>query len=236
MIRVESLSVNYGHVIALENVSFHIEKGEIVTLIGSNGAGKSTTLMAVSGLVQKKSGNVFFGDGEITNMEPNKIVQLGICHVPEGRRVFPALTVYENLISGTLGNSKLKKADINRLLEEAYTLFPRLKERHKQAAGTLSGGEQQMVAIARGLMMDPEIMMLDEPSLGLAPIVVEEIFGLIEKINKLGKTILLIEQNAAMALSVANRAYVMENGKITLTGTGQEVASNPNVQKAYLGI
>lgn len=236
MIRVESLSVNYGHVIALEDVSFHIEKGEIVTLIGSNGAGKSTTLMAISGLVQKKNGTVFFEDKEITNMAPNKIVQLGICHVPEGRRVFPMLTVYENLISGTVGNSKLKKADIYNLLEEAYTLFPRLKERRKQAAGTLSGGEQQMVAIARGLMMDPEIMMLDEPSLGLAPIVVEEIFGLIEKINKLGKTILLIEQNAAMALSVANRAYVMENGHITLTGTGKEVASNPDVQKAYLGI
>lgn len=236
MIRVEDLCVNYGHVIALQNVSFQIQKGEIVTLIGSNGAGKSTTLMAISGLVGKSHGKVFFEQTDITNMDPNKIVRLGICHVPEGRRIFPALTVYENLIAGTMGNPKLKKAEINRLLEEAYSLFPRLKERKTQLAGTLSGGEQQMLAIARGLMMDPEIMMLDEPSLGLAPIVVEEIFGLIEKINNLGKTIMLIEQNAAMALSIADRAYVMENGHITLTGTGQELISNPDVQRAYLGI
>ncbi len=236
MIRVEGLCVNYGHITALQDVSFHIDQGEIVTLIGSNGAGKSTSLMAISGLVLKRAGRVFFEDKEITNLEPNKIVRLGVCHVPEGRKVFPALSVYENLIAGTIGNPALKKPRINELLEEVYTLFPRLKERSGQAGGTLSGGEQQMLAIARGLMMNPRIMMLDEPSLGLAPIVVEEIFELILRINKSGKTILLIEQNASMALSIANRGYVLENGRVVLTGSGQDLVENPEVQKAYLGI
>ncbi len=236
MIRVEGLCVNYGHITALQDVSFHIDQGEIVTLIGSNGAGKSTSLMAISGLVLKRAGRVFFEDKEITNLEPNKIVRLGVCHVPEGRKVFPALSVYENLIAGTIGNPSLKKPRINELLEEVYTLFPRLKERSGQAGGTLSGGEQQMLAIARGLMMNPRIMMLDEPSLGLAPIVVEEIFELILRINKSGKTILLIEQNASMALSIANRGYVLENGRVVLTGSGQDLVENPEVQKAYLGI
>ena len=236
MIRVENLSVNYGHITALEDVSFRIERGEIVTLIGSNGAGKTTSLMAISGLVLKKAGRVFFEDTDITDMAPDKIVRLGVCHVPEGRKVFPALTVYENLIAGTVGNPGMKKKQIAEQLEKVYDLFPRLKERRSQDGGTLSGGEQQMLAIARGLMMDPSIIMLDEPSLGLAPIVVEDIFRLIQRINKSGKTILLIEQNASMALSIADRGYVLENGRVVLTGAGKDLISNADVQKAYLGI
>lgn len=236
MIRVENLSVSYGHISALQDVSFHIDRGEIVTLIGSNGAGKSTSLMAISNLLLKQTGHIYFGDTDITDFAPDKIVRLGVCHVPEGRKVFPALSVYDNLIAGTIGNPKLKKPDIQRLLEEVYTMFPRLKERRTQAGGTLSGGEQQMLAIARGMMMDPCIMMLDEPSLGLAPIVVEEIFNLILRINKIGKTILLIEQNASMALSIANRGYVLENGHVVLSGSGEELIRNADVQKAYLGI
>lgn len=236
MIRVENLSVNYGYITALQDVSFQINRGEIVTLIGSNGAGKTTSLMAISGLVLKQAGKVFFEDKDITNAAPDRIVKMGVCHVPEGRKVFPALSVYENLIAGTIGNPKLKKAQINALLEQVYELFPRLRERRTQSGGTLSGGEQQMLAIARGLMMDPSIVMLDEPSLGLAPIVVEEIFGLIQRINKSGKTILLIEQNASMALSIADRGYVLENGRVVLTGSGRELISNPEVQKAYLGV
>lgn len=236
MIRVENLSVNYGYITALQDVSFQINRGEIVTLIGSNGAGKTTSLMAISGLVLKQVGKVFFEDKDITNAAPDRIVKMGVCHVPEGRKVFPALSVYENLIAGTIGNPKLKKAQINALLEQVYELFPRLRERRTQSGGTLSGGEQQMLAIARGLMMDPSIVMLDEPSLGLAPIVVEEIFGLIQRINKSGKTILLIEQNASMALSIADRGYVLENGRVVLAGSGRELISNPEVQKAYLGV
>ena len=236
MIRVENLSVNYGHITALEDVSFRIERGEIVTLIGSNGAGKTTSLMAISGLVLKKAGRVFFEDTDITDMAPDKIVRLGVCHVPEGRKVFPALTVYENLIAGTVGNPGMKKKQIAEQLEKVYDLFPRLKERRSQDGGTLSGGEQQMLAIARGLMMDPSIIMLDEPSLGLAPIVVEDIFRLIQRINKSGKTILLIEQNASMALSIADRGYVLENGRVVLTGAGKDLISNADVQKDYLGI
>ena len=236
MIRVENLSVSYGHISALQDVSFHIDRGEIVTLIGSNGAGKSTSLMAISNLLLKQTGHIYFEDTDITNFAPDKIVRLGVCHVPEGRKVFPALSVYDNLIAGTIGNPKLKKPDIQRRLEEVYTMFPRLKERRTQAGGTLSGGEQQMLAIARGMMMDPCIMMLDEPSLGLAPIVVEEIFNLILRINKIGKTILLIEQNASMALSIATRGYVLENGHVVLSGSGEELIRNADVQKAYLGI
>lgn len=236
MIRVQNLSVNYGYITALQDVSFEINAGEIVTLIGSNGAGKTTSLMAISGLVLKQAGRISFNDTDITHMPPDKIVKLGVCHVPEGRKVFPALTVYENLIAGTIGNKRMKKADINRQLESVYELFPRLKERRNQDGGTLSGGEQQMLAIARGLMMDPSIIMLDEPSLGLAPIVVEDIFRLIQRINESGKTILLIEQNASMALSIADRGYVLENGRVVLTGTGKELMTNPQIQKAYLGI
>lgn len=235
MLKVENLIVNYGHINALQDVSFEVEQGEIITLIGSNGAGKTTTLLSVSNLKKKESGKVTFKGQDITNMAPHKIVRMGMCHVPEGRRIFPALTVRENLTAGTFGNQELHKDRIQALFEEVYTLFPRLKERMNQDGGTLSGGEQQMLAIARGLMMDPDIIMLDEPSLGLAPIIVEEIFELIQKIRDNGKTILLIEQNASMALSIADRGYVMENGRIILTGKGKDLLVNEEVQAAYLG-
>lgn len=196
MLKVENLSVNYGYITALSEISFHVDQGEIITLIGSNGAGKTTSLHAISGLVHKAGGSVRFKDTDISRMAPDKIVKMGMCHVPEGRKIFPALSVYENLIAGSLGNPKLSKNRIQELLEEQYKLFPRLKERLTQAGGSLSGGEQQMLAISRGLMMDPDIVMLDEPSLGLAPIIVEGIFDLILQIRDMGKTILLIEQNA----------------------------------------
>ncbi len=235
MLEVQNLSVNYGAISALKNASFTVKKGEIVTLIGSNGAGKTTSLMAISGLVGKRGGTVTFEGKDITSMSPDKIVRHGICHVPEGRKIFSQLTVYENLLTGTMGNAALTKGRQAQLMEEVFELFPRLKEREKQAGGTLSGGEQQMLAIARGLMMDPDIIMLDEPSLGLAPIMVQEIFDLIETIHKNGKTILLIEQNGVMALSVADRGYVMETGEIILSGKGQELLNDPAVRKAYLG-
>lgn len=235
MLKINNLSVNYGYISALTNINLEVNKGEIVTLIGGNGAGKTTTLMSISGLVAKASGTITFKDMDITKTAPDKIVRSGICHVPEGRKIFPALTVYENLIAGTLGNPTLKKPQINDLIELNFQLFPRLKERIKQNGGSLSGGEQQMLAIARGLMMEPEIIMLDEPSLGLAPIIVEEIFELIIKIRKAGKTVLLIEQNASMALSIADRGYVLEVGKVRLEGKGKELLVNPEVRKAYLG-
>ena len=235
LLSIQDLSVNYGRISALRNVNLEVEQGEIVTIIGSNGAGKSTTLMSVSGLVPKQSGRIRFKDTDITDLAPNKIVRLGIAHVPEGRHVFPGFTVYENLKAGAHGNPKLGKADVERLMEEQFQLFPRLKERWKQGAGSLSGGEQQMLAIARGLMMDPELVMLDEPSLGLAPIIIEEIFGLIQTIKKQGKTVLLIEQNASIALSIADRGYVLEVGEVTMSGSGQELFTDENVKKAYLG-
>ena len=206
MLKIDHLSVNYGYITALTDISLEVKKGEIITLIGGNGAGKTTTMMSISNLVEKESGKIFFKDQDITNTAPDKIVKMGLAHVPEGRKIFPSLTVYENLQAGTLGNPKLTKGEINDLIVQCYDLFPRLKERSTQGGGSLSGGEQQMLAIARGLMMDPELIMLDEPSLGLAPIVVEEIFELILKIRDMGKTVLLIEQNASMALSIADRA------------------------------
>lgn len=235
MLKVENLCVSYGYITALSGVSFEVGQGEIVTLIGSNGAGKSTSLMAISNLVPKESGTVTFKGIDISCMAPNRIVHMGMSHVPEGRHIFPSLSVYDNLIAGSLGNPNMKKEQVAQQVEAMYDLFPRLKDRRNQGGGTLSGGEQQMLAIARGLMMDPEILMLDEPSLGLAPILVEEIFELIHRIHKLGKTILLIEQNAAMALSVADRAYVLESGTIAMTGTGQELLHNEQVRKVYLG-
>ena len=235
MLKVENLSVNYGYITALSGISFHVEKGEIITLIGSNGAGKTTSLHAISGLVHKAGGSVQFKGTDISKMAPDKIVKMGMCHVPEGRKIFPALSVYENLIAGSLGNPKLSKDRIQELLEEQYKLFPRLKERLTQAGGSLSGGEQQMLAISRGLMMDPDIVMLDEPSLGLAPIIVEGIFDLILQIRDMGKTILLIEQNASMALSIADRGYVLETGKIIMEGKGKDLLTDPRVKAAYLG-
>ena len=235
MLKVENLSVNYGYITALSEISFHVDQGEIITLIGSNGAGKTTSLHAISGLVHKAGGSVQFKGTDISRMAPDKIVKMGMCHVPEGRKIFPALSVYENLIAGSLGNPKLSKDRIQELLEEQYKLFPRLKERLTQAGGSLSGGEQQMLAISRGLMMDPDIVMLDEPSLGLAPIIVEGIFDLIIQIRDMGKTILLIEQNASMALSIADRGYVLETGKIIMEGKGKDLLTDPRVKAAYLG-
>ena len=235
MLKVENLSVNYGYITALSEISFHVDQGEIITLIGSNGTGKTTSLHAISGLVHKAGGSVRFKDTDISRMAPDKIVKMGMCHVPEGRKIFPALSVYENLIAGSLGNPKLSKNRIQELLEEQYKLFPRLKERLTQAGGSLSGGEQQMLAISRGLMMDPDIVMLDEPSLGLAPIIVEGIFDLILQIRDMGKTILLIEQNASMALSIADRGYVLETGKIIMEGKGKDLLTDPRVKAAYLG-
>ena len=235
MLKVDNLTVFYGYINALRDVSIEVNEGEIITLIGGNGAGKTTTLMSISNLVEKTGGHIAFRGEDITNRAPDKIVKLGISHVPEGRKIFPQLTVYENLIAGTFGKAKMGKEKIAELVEENYVLFPRLKERMKQPGGSLSGGEQQMLAIARGLMMDPALIMLDEPSLGLAPIIVEEIFELISKIREIGKTVLLIEQNASMALSVADRGYVLETGHVTLSGTGQELLANPEVKRAYLG-
>ena len=235
MLTIKKLRVNYGYVIALRGISFHVDENEIVCLIGANGAGKSTTLMSISGLVDKAGGTIEFKGSDITKTKPHEIVRMGICHVPEGRQIFPSLSVEENLRMGTISVAKPSKQYIQEKMEEQFELFPRLKERRKQAGGTLSGGEQQMLAIARGLMSDPELVMLDEPSLGLAPIVVEEIFELIQKIKRSGKTVLLIEQNASMALSIADRGYVLENGRMVLTGTGQELLVNEDVKRAYLG-
>ena len=236
MLEISGLAVNYGYVRALTGVDITVKKGEIISLIGGNGAGKTTTLMAVSGLVEKQQGRIRFKDKDITRMAPAKIVQMGLAHVPEGRKIFPGLTVYENLIAGTVGNPKLNKQQIQGVMEENFKLFPRLKERLQQGGGSLSGGEQQMLAIARGVMMDPDLVMLDEPSLGLAPIVVEEIFELILKIRDLGKTVLLIEQNASMALSIADRAYVLELGKVIMEGPGKQLLNDPAVKHAYLGV
>lgn len=235
MLNIKNLSVNYGYIKALSDINLEVNQGEIVTLIGGNGAGKTTMLMSVSNLVEKAAGAVTFKGIDITRMAPDRIVKLGISHIPEGRKIFPDLTVYENLIAGTIGNPRLKRDDIAANLESTWKMFPRLGERMKQSGGSLSGGEQQMLAIARGLMMDPELLMLDEPSMGLAPIIVEEIFDMIARIRKTGKTILLIEQNASMALSIADRGYVLETGTVKLEGSGAGLLNNPEVKKAYLG-
>ena len=235
MLSIKNLSVNYGSISALRDENIEVRSGELVTLIGGNGAGKTSTLMAISNLVPKSGGTIMFKGKDITNLAPDKIVKMGLAHIPEGRRIFPALTVYENLVTGTMGNPTIKNKDIPLLIEEQYALFPRLKEREKQAGGSLSGGEQQMLAIARGLMLKPDIILLDEPSLGLAPIIVEEIFELLAKLKAGGKTILLIEQNASMALSIADRGYVLATGEVIMEGTGKELLSDPQVIKAYLG-
>lgn len=235
ILNIDGLAINYGYISALRDVSMEVNAGEIVTLIGGNGAGKTTTLMSISNLVTKAKGSVTFKGVDISRLAPNRIVRMGISHVPEGRKIFPALSVHENLIAGTVGNPGLSSNRIEELLDFSFSLFPRLKERFKQHGGSLSGGEQQMLAIARGLMMDPDLIMLDEPSLGLAPILVEEIFKMIVEIRKTGKTILLIEQNAAMALAIADRGYVLETGNVVLQGTGKELLNDPAVKKAYLG-
>ena len=233
MLKVKDLHVSYGPIHALKGISMEVHEGEIVTLIGSNGAGKSTTLSAITGLVKAQSGSVEFKGQNITNVPAYKIVSYGISLSPEGREVFPALTVQENLRLGAY--TRKDKGAINASYDRVYELFPRLKERINQTAGTLSGGEQQMLAIGRALMTEPKLLLLDEPSMGLAPNLVLEVFDLIEDINKQGTTILLIEQNANMALSVANRAYVLENGSIAIEGNAHELANDPRVKNAYLG-
>jgi branched-chain amino acid transport system ATP-binding protein len=235
MLKLDNIKTYYGNIQALKGVSLEISEGEIVTLIGANGAGKTTTLMSICGLVPPRSGEVRFEGEPIHRMAPNEIVSLGICQVPEGRRIFPYLSVLENLDMGAF--LRTDDAEIKRDLDYAFELFPILAERRHQAGGTLSGGEQQMLAISRSLMARPRLLLLDEPSLGLAPLVVKRIFEIIRKINVESKTtIFLVEQNANLALKVAHRGYVMENGKITLTDTSENLLINEDVKKAYLGI
>ncbi len=233
MLKIDNLHVSYGGIRALQGVSLEVPDGKIVTLIGANGAGKSTTLRTISGLVKADSGSITYEGQELLGMPINKILEKGIAMVPEGRRVFTNLSVVENLKVGAYLRSD--KAQIEKDLEWVYELFPRLKERSWQMAGTLSGGEQQMLAVARALMSKPKVIMMDEPSLGLAPLVVKGIFDIIRQINDQGVTVLLIEQNANMALKTADFAYVLETGRITLTGTGRELLVNEAVKKAYLG-
>jgi branched-chain amino acid transport system ATP-binding protein len=231
ILKISDLKVNYGGIEAVKGISFEVPQGEIVTLIGANGAGKSSTLRTIAGLVKPRSGEVDFMGEKITGKSPNYIVSKGVTLVPEGRRIFPDLTVVENLRIGAY----LRKDDLTDDLNWVYELFPRLKERSWQAGGTLSGGEQQMLAVGRALMSRPKVIMMDEPSLGLAPLVVKGIFDIIKEINKQGVTVLLIEQNANMALKTANTGYVMETGRITLSGTGAELLANESVKAAYLG-
>lgn len=233
MLQVENLNVYYGAIHALKGISFHLEKGEIVALIGGNGAGKSTTLNTISGLLRPRSGSVVFQDENLGKVPPQDIVRRGVVQVPEGRRIFPKLTVQENLEMGAYIFSE--KTQIEKDMEMVMGRFPRLRERRKQFGGTLSGGEQQMLAIARGLMARPNLLLLDEPSMGLSPILVEQIFEIIREINAQGTSILLVEQNAQMALAIADRGYVLETGRVTLEGDAQELLENPLVIEAYLG-
>ena len=232
LLQVDNLNVYYGSIHAIKGVSFHVDEGEIVTLIGANGAGKSTTLNTVAGLLKPNSGTVTFDGKVISNMAANRIVSLGMALCPEGRRIFQHMTVRENL---EMGGYSRPRSEIEDSIEQAFQQFPRLKERRKQIAGTLSGGEQQMLAMSRALMSHPKLMMLDEPSMGLAPILVDQIFEIIKQLHKNGTTILLVEQNARKALQIANRAYVLETGNITLSGTGAELAKSDEVRQAYLG-
>ena len=231
MLKVENIDVYYGAIHAVKNVSFEVGDGEIVALIGANGAGKSTILKTVSGLMHPRTGTITFCDQNITHTEAYKLLRTGLAHVPEGRRIFLQMSVQENLEMGAYINKTVDPKD----LEMVFNYFPRLKERRKQVAGTLSGGEQQMLAMSRALMSHPKLMMLDEPSMGLAPIIVDQVFGIIKELHKSGTTILLVEQNASKALQIADRAYVLETGSITLTGTGAELAKSDEVRKAYLG-
>lgn len=233
MLEVKDLVVSYGAIKALRGISFHVEQGEIITLIGSNGAGKTTTLHSLSNLIKKAGGSITFDGVDITNLGADKIVKMGLIQVPEGRRVFANMSVKENLEMGAF--LRTDKEQIKKDLEWCYELFPRLKERLSQLAGTLSGGEQQMLAMARALMSQPKLLLLDEPSMGLAPILVDEIFNIIQKISSAGTTILLVEQNAYKALSIANRAYILETGEITKDGKASDLISDKSVISAYLG-
>ena len=231
MLKVDNINVYYGAIHAVKNVSFHVEEGEVVTLIGANGAGKSTTLKTVSGMLRTKTGSIEFMGENISHTEPHKLVYKGLAHVPEGRRIFQQMTVLENLEMGAFIHKNPTKEE----LDDIFERFPRLKERRSQIAGTLSGGEQQMLAMGRALISHPKLLMMDEPSMGLAPILVEQIFDIIKELHKAGTTILLVEQNAEMALKVADRAYVLETGSVAMSGTGQELASSDAIKKAYLG-
>ena len=233
LLELENVHSYYGHIHALKGISLTVEEGEVVSLIGANGAGKSTTLRAISGLVRAREGHIRLHGKDITHLPPHEIVSAGVGHVPEGRGIFPRLTTLENLEMGAY--SVRDQAEIERRLVRVFTLFPRLKERISQKGGTLSGGEQQMLATARGLMQHPKILLLDEPSMGLAPVLVETIFDVIRTLNQEGTTILLVEQNALMALRVAARAYVIETGRIVLSGPAREIAQDEKVKKAYLG-
>ena len=231
ILKIDDINVFYGSIHAIKGISLEVNEGEIVTLIGANGAGKTTTLHTVSGLLRPRSGSIQFCGEDITRIPAHKLVERGLAHCPEGRRIFLQMTVQENLDMGAY----IRRDDFSASLDEVYELFPRLKERRKQVAGTLSGGEQQMLAMSRALMSHPKLLMLDEPSMGLAPILVEQIFDIIKNLHAVGTTILLVEQNAQAALSIADRAYVLETGKITLSGTGAELAKSDEVRKAYLG-
>ena len=233
MLEVKDLEVYYGMIQAIKGISFEVNQGEVIALIGANGAGKTTTLHTITGLLSPKKGSVMFEGTDITKVPAHKIVSMGMAHVPEGRRVFAELSVYENLKMGAY--TRKDKQEINNSLEMVYERFPRLKERTRQLAGTLSGGEQQMLAMGRALMANPRILLLDEPSMGLSPLLVQEIFDIIRNIHKEGMTILLVEQNAQMALSVADRAYVLETGRVVMDGTGAELLTNERVRSAYLG-
>lgn len=232
ILKVDDINVYYGSIHAIKGISFEVEEGEVVTLIGANGAGKSTTLNTISGLLRSKTGSIEFMGQSLAKVPSHKIVERGLALVPEGRRIFLQMTVQENLEMGAFTQ---KGGETQQDLEKIYALFPRLKERLKQMAGTLSGGEQQMLAMGRALMSHPKLLMLDEPSMGLAPILVEQIFDIIQELNQHGTTILLVEQNAQMALSVAHRGYVLETGKIVTTGSGEELLEDEAVKKAYLG-
>lgn len=233
LLELKDVHTYYGAIHALRGVSLKVDEGEIVTLIGSNGAGKSTTLRTISGLLRPREGEITMGDQRITGMAPHRIVELGICQSPEGRRVFGRMTVQENLAMGAF--SRKDKAKMAQDFERVYTLFPRLKERISQKAGTLSGGEQQMLAIGRALMSAPRVLLLDEPSMGLAPILVEQIFEIIRTINQQGTTVLLVEQNALMALGIAHRGYILQTGEIVLTDVSENLRQNEGVRRAYLG-
>lgn len=233
LLEVKDIEVYYGMINALKGVSFEVNEGEIVALIGANGAGKTTTLHTITGLLSAKSGQILYEGKDITKIPPHKIVSMGMAHVPEGRRIFQQLTVYENLVLGAY--TRKNKAEIEETLQTVYRHFPRLKERKNQIAGTLSGGEQQMLAMGRAMMSKPKLIVMDEPSMGLSPLLVKEVFKIIEAMHDAGITVLLVEQNAKMALSIADRAYVLETGKITVSGTGKELSESEQIKKAYLG-
>ena len=233
LLKVEDLEVYYGVIRALKGISFEVKKGEIVSLIGANGAGKTTTLHTITGLIRPKNGKVFYKGNDITKTPAHKIVSEGLVHVPEGRRIFQSLSVYDNLLMGAY--TRKDKAGIEETMQKVFRDFPRLEERKKQLAGTLSGGEQQMLAMGRALLANPELIVLDEPSMGLSPLLVSEIFEIVKSFKEAGKTVLLVEQNAKKAMSISDRVYVLETGSITMSGDAQELINDPSIKKAYLG-